>query len=109
MISLIGSLLLFVGALFMFLGALGLLRMPDVFNRIQAGTKAVTLGSLCLLAGVAVLRPEWLPKLVLIALFVLLTAPVGSSTIARAARLSGIEPWQAPTPRSPSPHPEKPS
>lgn len=91
-----GDLLLLVGSVFMLLGALGLLRMPDVFTRIQAGTKAVTLGSLALLVGLAVHHPAWIPKLLLIAIFVLLTSPVGSSTIARAARLSGLAPWQKP-------------
>ncbi len=97
--SLLASLLLLLGALFMCLGALGLLRMPDLYNRIQAGTKTVTLGSLAILAGVAVQHPGWLPKLVLILLFILLTSPLGSSTIARAARLWGLEPWRVGEPR----------
>lgn len=92
---LLADLILLVGAAFLFLGALGLYRMPDVYNRIQAGTKAVTLGSLCLLLGLALLVPAWWPKLLLIALFVLLTNPIGSSTIARALLLSGVRPWQA--------------
>lgn len=94
--TLVGALLLLLGAVFMVLGAIGLVRMPDVYNRLQAGTKTVTLGSLAIFAGVAVNHPEWLPKLVLIALFVLLTSPIGSSTIARAARLSGLRPWRRP-------------
>ena len=61
--------------MFCFLGALGLLRMPDVYNRIQAGTKAVTLGSLSLLLGVGLHHPEWWAKLLVIALFILLTNP----------------------------------
>lgn len=93
--NLLGNALLLIGAFFMFLGALGLVRMPDVFNRIQTGTKAATLGSLATLAGVAAHHPQWLPKLALIMLFILLTSPVGSSTIARAARLVGLEPWSA--------------
>ena len=100
MSALIGSLLLLLGAAFMFLGALGLLRMPDVYNRIQAGTKAVTLGSLGVIAGIAVRNPEWLPKLLLVALFILLTSPVGASTIARAARLTGVAPWRRGPPGS---------
>ena len=67
--------------------------MPDVYNRIQAGTKAVTLGSLAVLLGVAFHHPSWIPKLFLIALFILLTSPVGSSTIARAAYLVGLQPF----------------
>jgi multicomponent Na+:H+ antiporter subunit G len=95
----IGDLLILIGSLFMFLGALGLVRMPDVYTRIQAGTKATTLGALALLGGVAVHQPAWTAKLLLIALFVLLTSPVGSSTLARAARLTGIRPWRAPQDR----------
>ncbi len=89
----LGNFFILIGALFLFLGALGLVRMPDVYNRIQAGTKAVTLGSLALLFGVAFHHPGWIPKLFLIALFILLTSPVGSSTIARAAYLAGVQPF----------------
>ncbi|MBP8283687.1 MAG: monovalent cation/H(+) antiporter subunit G, partial [Chromatiaceae bacterium] len=45
-LNLLGGLLLVAGAAFLLLGGLGLVRMPDVFNRIQAGTKATTLGTL---------------------------------------------------------------
>jgi multicomponent Na+:H+ antiporter subunit G len=89
-LSLLGDLFLILGALFCFLGALGLIRMPDVYNRIQAGTKAVTLGTLALLIGVGIEHPGWWPKLLVVALFVLLTNPVGSSTLARAFRNAGV-------------------
>lgn len=85
---------LFIGAVFIFLGALGLVRMPDVFNRIQAGTKAVTLGALSLIIGVGFLYPGWWSKLLVIALFILFTSPVGSSTIARALYRAGVPVWQ---------------
>jgi multicomponent Na+:H+ antiporter subunit G len=91
--KLAGDLFLLLGGAFCFLGALGLLRMPDVYNRIQAGTKAVTLGSLALLLGIGLRQPEWWPKLLVIALFILLTNPVGSSTIARALYRVGVRPW----------------
>jgi multicomponent Na+:H+ antiporter subunit G len=100
MSELLGNLLLLVGAGFLFLGALGLLRMPDVYNRLQAGTKASTLGAVATLAGVGFQHPDWAPKLLLIALFILLTSPIGSSTIARAARRCGLEPWSPGQPRS---------
>jgi multicomponent Na+:H+ antiporter subunit G len=90
---LLANVLMIVGALFIFLGALGLVRMPDVFNRIQAATKSVTLGTLALILGVLVRHPDWWPKLGIIVLFVLITSPVGSSTIARAALKSGMRPW----------------
>lgn len=89
----LGNIFILIGAVFLFLGALGLVRMPDVYNRIQAGTKAVTLGSIAILLGVAFHHPDWLPKLLLIVLFILLTSPVGSSIIARAAYLAGLQPF----------------
>jgi multicomponent Na+:H+ antiporter subunit G len=68
--------------------------MPDVYNRIQAGTKAVTLGALSLLLGVALIYPAWWSKLLVIALMILVTNPLGSSTIARALLIAGVRPWR---------------
>jgi multicomponent Na+:H+ antiporter subunit G len=90
------DLLLLLGAGFAMLGALGLLRMPDVYNRIQAGTKAVTLGAIAFLVGAGLLYPHWWAKLVCIAGFVLFTSPVSSSAIARAIYLAGVRPWRVP-------------
>jgi multicomponent Na+:H+ antiporter subunit G len=89
-----GEFFLILGAFFSFLGALGLMRMPDVYNRIQVATKAVTLGTLSVLVGVGFIHPEWWPKLLAIAGLLLLTNPVGSSTIARALYRAGVRPWQ---------------
>ena len=68
--------------------------MPDVYNRLQAGTKAVTLGSMSILLGIAIHFPQWWPRILVIAAFILLTNPVGSSTVARTALLNGVKPWQ---------------
>ena len=89
---LIADLFLIIGALFTLLAAVGLLRMPDVYNRIQVGTKAATLGALSFFIGIGILHPEWWGKLLVIALFILLTNPVGSSSISRALYISGIKP-----------------
>ena len=91
--ELLADILLVMGCAFIAIGSLGLLRMPDVYNRLQAGTKAATLGAMALLLGIGLHHPDWWPKLLVIAGFVLFTNPVGSSTIARAARISGIKPW----------------
>lgn len=90
--KILADIFLLLGAVFLFLGALGLVRMPDMYNRIQAGTKASTLGVLAVIIGVGLHQPDWWAKLLLIAVFVLLTSPVGSSTIARAAYLAGLRP-----------------
>ena len=92
---LLADIFLLIGALFSFLAALGLLRMPDVYNRIQVGTKAATLGAIAFFIGVAILQPQWWPKLLVIAVFVLLTNPVSSSSIARALYIAGVQPWKS--------------
>lgn len=91
-LDLIGSIVVLGGAVFLFLGGLGLYRMPDSYNRIQAGTKATTLGSLMVFLGVALIVPGWSVKLLLILLFLLFTNPLSSQVLARAAHRSGIAP-----------------
>lgn len=87
MIELIGSLFILLGAVFLFSAGLGLVRMPDAFTRIQAGTKATTLGNLLVLIGIAFFHPGWTLKLILVAFFVLMTNPVSSHALSRAAYL----------------------
>ncbi|PAT02314.1 Na+/H+ antiporter subunit G [Candidatus Izimaplasma bacterium ZiA1] len=83
---------LIIGGLFYLLGGLGILRMPDTFNRIQAGTKATTLGAFALLIGVGFANPEWVLKVFLIILFITVSNPIGSSALAKATYLSGYRP-----------------
>lgn len=90
---LLADILLLMGAIFSFLGALGLIRMPDIYNRIQAGTKSATLGAIAIMAGIALLYPEWWTKLVCITGFLLFSSPVSSSVLARAVHRAGIKPW----------------
>lgn len=90
-LHLLGAMLLVGGAAFLLSGGIGLVRMPDAYNRIQAGTKATTLGTLLTLAGVACLRPDWGLKLLLIGLFLLFTNPLSSQVLARAAHRVGVK------------------
>jgi multicomponent Na+:H+ antiporter subunit G len=85
MAELIGSILILLGAVFLFSAGLGMLRMPDVFTRLQAGTKASTLGNMLVLSGVAFYHPGWTLKLLIVIYFVLLTNPISSHALARAA------------------------
>jgi multicomponent Na+:H+ antiporter subunit G len=94
-VTLVADLFFLLGATFMLLGAVGLIRMPDVYNRLQAGTKTVTLGALSILVGVGLQHPAWWSMLLMIAVLVLFTNPVGSASIARAALLAGVRPWQS--------------
>ncbi|MFI5411887.1 monovalent cation/H(+) antiporter subunit G [Kaistia sp. UC242_56] len=85
MIELIGSLLILAGAIFLFSAGVGILRMPDTFTRIQSGTKATTLGNMLVLAGLAFYHPGWTFKLILAIYFVLMTNPISSHALSRAA------------------------
>ncbi len=85
MTEILGSILVLLGGLFHFSAGLGMLRMPDVYTRMQAGTKASTLGNTLVLVGLAVYQPGWSLKLVIIAYFVLMTNPISSHALARAA------------------------
>ena len=87
--------LLFVGALFLLLAGVGVLRMPDVFTRMSAATKAATLGTLCMLSAVAVYFNDFgvTVRSLLVIAFVFMTAPVAAHQIGRAAYFIGVELW----------------
>jgi multicomponent Na+:H+ antiporter subunit G len=87
--ELIGSLFMLGGSIFLFSAGLGVLRMPDTYNRIQTGTKATTLGTILILIGLAFLHPAWTFKLIILVFFVMLTNPVSSHALARAAHAIG--------------------
>ena len=89
-IQVLGSFFFLVGAFFVFVGALGVLRMPDVYNKLQAGTKATTLGFVSIALGLLCFQPGWMLKILLIAFFVLLTNPIGSHALARAAKNTDV-------------------
>ena len=96
--EIISIIFLIIGGLFYLLGGLGVLRMPDTFNRIQAGTKATTLGAFALLIGVLFysisegLTSEWIFKILLIIVFIAISNPIGSSVLAKAAYKANGQP-----------------
>ena len=82
---LVGILLLGGGA-FVLIAAIGIVRLPDLLTRMHASTKAGTLGSLLILAGLAV-HVASVPvtsKVFATALFLLITAPIAAHMIGRA-------------------------
>jgi len=85
-----------VGAAFMLVAAIGVLRFPDLFTRMQAGTKAGTLGIGCLLAAVAMHFGEMVVSAhaLLITLFFMLTSPVAMHRVGRAAHRIGVPLWE---------------
>jgi multicomponent Na+:H+ antiporter subunit G len=88
-----GELLLLVGSLFTALAAIGVLRFDDVFVRMQALSKATTLGLVLVLVGAAAALqdPNDITSLLLAVVLHLITTPVGNNLIARATyRAEGI-------------------
>ncbi len=87
-----GLILITVGIAYDLLACLGVVRMPDIYTRLQAATKAVTVGTTFILAGAAIYAgPGPLAAKALLCLaFVLLTNPASAHVIARAAHSSGI-------------------
>ncbi len=92
----IGSALIIIGLLFDFLGCLGLVRFPDVYNRLQASAKCVTLGTCGILLGLFVFKGFTATgiKALLCLVFVILTSPVSAHALARGAYRSGVKPWE---------------
>lgn len=95
MTDLVTALVWLAGSLFSLLAAAGVLRMPDVFTRMQASTKASTLGLGCLLAGAALQLADVgsFIRLASIGAFVLLTTPVAGHVIARATYAADVPLW----------------
>ena len=85
------SVLLVGGAACALLAAVGVLRMPDLFSRLQASSKAATLGAILIMAATAIHFDGGSPavRALLVILFLALTTPVGAHRIARAGYLGG--------------------
>ena len=85
-----GTVITGIGIIFLFIGSLGVLRLPDVYNRLQAGTKCTTLGAFLTIVGVGITQTDWLPKTLVIALFILITNPISNHALGRGSRKSGV-------------------
>ena len=96
MSDIIGYLMIAVGILFNIFGCVGLVRFPDVYNRLQAATKCVTLGTVLLLIGVARVRGvgPTAANAIICAVFVLVTSPTAAHAIAKGAYASGVALWE---------------
>ena len=90
----IACLLMTGGVFFSFASVVGIIRFPDVYTRIHAGTKALSGGAVLILLGAALYAPSWqvAAKLFLVAAFLLATNPISSHAIARACYRHGIRP-----------------
>jgi len=95
MTEILALVLIAIGVLFNVSGCIGLVRFPDVYNRIQASTKCVAVGTSFIIVGsvfligtiVAILK-----GLVCI-VFILVTSSTAAHALARAAHRSGVPLW----------------
>ncbi len=96
MFDVIGIAFITVGVAFDFFGCIGLVRFPDIYNRLQAATKCVTLGSCFILFGVFLVSGISATgvKAILCAIFILLTSPTSAHALARGAHLFGVKLWE---------------
>ena len=94
--ELIGMMLIVIGVLIDIFGCIGLVRFPDVYNRIQASTKCVVLGTTLIMIGSLV----WLNSLsatikgLICVLLILLTSSVAAHALSRSAHWSGVALWE---------------
>lgn len=78
--------LFILGAFFILVSAIGLLRFPDLYTRMHATTKATSFGLLLMILATAIYFNTgmvWL-KAVLVIIFIYLTAPLASHSIAQS-------------------------
>ena len=90
--ELIGLILIVIGVVFDVFGCVGLVRLPDVYNRIQASTKCVVLGTTLSLLGAMIwlgTAPVIVKGLICI-LFVQITSSTAAHALSRAAHRSGV-------------------
>ena len=90
--SVVTALLIVVGSFFLAVGTIGLLRFPDVYNRMHATSKAATLGAAGIfLAGFVHFGPQEAGLTSLVGIvFLFLTAPTGAHMISRSAQKMGV-------------------
>lgn len=96
MINIVGIVFISIGLFFDFVGCLGLVRLPDVYNRLQASTKCITLGTCSILLGAFIIHGPTASgiKALLCMLFLILTSPVSAHALARAAHKAGVKLWE---------------
>jgi multicomponent Na+:H+ antiporter subunit G len=85
-----------IGLAFSLSGAVGILRMPDLYSRIQCSSKTVTMGALPALVALVVgegIDSTYASRALLVAVLLLIVSPTASHALARAAYKAGVPMW----------------
>ncbi len=99
LVDLITMVCVVIGCFFFLAGTLGLLRLPDVFTRLHALTKADNAGLVLIVIGAALQVESWAArlKLGLIWILILIASATVSHLIGRGALNAGQRPWEEST------------
>jgi len=85
------------GLFFSFTGVLGILRMPDLYTRIQCSSKTITVGAVPMLVAVAIAQgpvSTYGSRALIVGALILLVNPAASHALVRAAYKSGVPMWR---------------
>ncbi|WP_295806178.1 monovalent cation/H(+) antiporter subunit G [uncultured Nitratireductor sp.] len=93
--NIITAVLIVVGAAFTLVAAIGILRLPDLYTRMHAASKAGTLGSGLMLVALAIFAQDQaiVTRALAAVVFFLLTAPISAHLLAKAAYAAGYKLW----------------
>jgi multicomponent Na+:H+ antiporter subunit G len=103
----LSGLVVAVGLLLVAGGALGLLRFPDLYTRLHAANVADVVGTVIVIAGLAIVAPDWgvALRLILLAALMIALGPTLTQLVANAAHAAGLAPiagrYSAPRPGAP--------
>lgn len=89
----IAGILLILGSFFMLIASIGMIKLPDLYMRIHAATKAPTLGIFLMAMGIIIYFFELWASVegLIVILFVFITTPIASHMISRVAHTMGVK------------------
>jgi len=97
--SVTGMIFVVIGLAFNVLGCIGLIRLPDMYNRLQAATKCVTMGTSMVLIGVMIASgfthaAQLSTRCIICMVFILITAPTAAHALGHGAYSFGVRLWE---------------
>lgn len=92
----VAGILILIGAAFSLAAAVGIVRLPDLYTRMHAASKAGTVGSGAMLLALAIVASEnaTITRALAGIVFFLLTAPISAHLLAKAAYGAGYSMWK---------------
>ena len=99
MSNVIGMIFIVIGLAFNVLGCIGMIRLPDIYNRLQASTKCVTMGTCMVMIGVMIASgffhsAHLATRCIICMAFILITAPTAAHALAHGAYAFGVRLWE---------------